>query len=34
MNDNPPAVTVVSMEQRGVALYNIVAAFAADHLVR
>jgi ribosomal protein S18 acetylase RimI-like enzyme len=34
MNVNPPAVTVVSMEQRGVALNTIVAAFAADPLVR
>ena len=34
MNDNPPAVTMVSIEQRGVALNTIVAAFAADPLLR
>ena len=34
MNDNLPAITVVSTEHRLVALKTIVAAFAADPLVR
>ena len=34
MNDNLPAITVVSTEHRLVALNTIVAAFAADPLVR
>jgi ribosomal protein S18 acetylase RimI-like enzyme len=34
MNDNLPAITVVSTDQRSVALNTIVASFAADPLVR
>jgi len=34
MNDNLPMITVVSTDQRSVALNTIVASFAADPLVR